>query len=206
MLTLYYSPGACSLASHIALLENNIPCQLKKVDLKTHTTEDGQDYYSLSQGKGYVPAITLDNGETLMENSAVLFYISEAGANSSAAAIKSGFGRYRLQEGLAFVSSELHKTLGAYFNPKLPDAYKEIARAKLTRAFNVLETKLMRQAYLAGNDFTPADAYCFTILRWLPHLNTGLNLADWPTLNAYFDRIAQRPKVIEALQAEGLLA
>ncbi len=206
MLTLYYSPGACSLASHIMLLENNIPCDLKKVDLKTHTTEDGKDFYSLSGGKGYVPVITLDNGETLTEGAAILFYISEAGTDNKAAAIKTGFSRYRLQEWLTFVSSELHKTLGAFFNPNLPEAYKEIARTKLTKTFNCLESKLTNQAYLAGKDFTAADAYCFTILRWLPHLNPGLSLADWPALHAYVDRIAQRPTVVEAMKAEGLMS
>ena len=204
MFTLYYSPGACSLASHIMLRENNIQFNLKKVNLKTHKTEDDRDFFALSQNKGYVPVLVFENGDTLTEGCAILFFITEQNPSNNYATGKSDLRRYRLQEALTFVSSELHKTLGSYFSVGLPDAYKDILRAKLSKTFNWLDKKLCEQPYLSGQDFTAADAYAFTVLRWLPHLNTGLSLTDWPNVQLYIDKILQRPSVIEAMQVEGV--
>jgi len=204
MLTLYYSPGACSLAAHIALLENNLQYSLKKVDLGTHKTEDKIDLMSINP-KGYVPVLQIDNKQTLTEGAAILFYITEQGISTNTALKSDPFARYRLQEWLTFVSSELHKTLGAFFDKQLPAEYKVRLREKLQKRFNFLETTLGTAPYLCGDQFSAADAYCYTILNWMNMLETGLSLSDWPKVSAYVGRIANRPKVKQALTEEGML-
>ncbi len=203
MLTLYYSPGACSLAPHIALLENGLSFNLKKVDLATHTTEDKVDLAGIN-AKNSVPVIQLDNNEILTEAAAILFYIAETGSNSKDVDPADAFARYRLQEALTFVSSELHKGFGPFFNKNIGEDYKSIARDRLRSRLDHLEKLLTKQEYIAGNKFTTADAYCFTVLRWVKVVDCGLKLNDWPKVNAYYDKILTRPKVKQALDEEKL--
>lgn len=203
MLTLYYSPGACSLASHIALCENDMKFNLQKVDLATKKTEDGRDYTTISP-LGYVPAMQLESGEKLLEGAAILFYITEQNAKNQITMTPNSFQRYHLQEALTFVSSEIHKTLGAFFDKTMPESYKEKLIAKIKTRFDYINDLLNKQAFIAGTDFSVADAYLFTVLRWLPYLGTGLSLDSWSNLNQYFQKIAARPNVQKALKEEGI--
>lgn len=204
MLTLYYSPGACSLAPHIALCENNIEFKLLRVDLTTKKLDDGSDYMAINY-KGYVPTLQLDNGEILTECAAALFYIAELNPNSQKISTPASFERYRLQEALTFVSSEMHKTGALFFDPTLPADYRERVIKKLKRRLHDLEAKLNTTEYLAGNEFSVADAYCFAIIRWVPALNIGLSLERWPKVEAYYKKILARPKVQEVMKQEGLI-
>lgn len=203
MLTLFYSPGACSLSVHIALCENNLKFNLSKVDLATKRVIDGTDYMN-SNPKGYVPMIQLEDGQKLTECAAILFYISEQNSKSLATIQPGSLQRYRLQEALTFVSSELHKSIGAFFDSALQGEYREKVSAKIKKRLDIIEQKLSNAEYLVGNDFTVADAYCFTILRWLNILDTGLKIVDWPKINAYWTKIYNRPQVQKALKEEGL--
>jgi glutathione S-transferase len=202
MLTLFYSPGACSLAIHIALLEQGIEFGLKKVDLKTKKLEDESNFQSINP-KGYVPTIQLENREVLTENAAILTYIAAQG--SSQIQPPGTFGPYRLLEWLTFVSSELHKSLGIFFNQNLPEEFKVKLRDKIEKRFNVLENRLNVSQFLVSNNYSVADAYCFAILNWLPILDTGLKIEKWPKLCEYITKMRSRPKVMEALKAEGIL-
>ncbi len=199
---LYYTPGACSLAPHIALREAALSFELEKVNLAAKKTEHGTDYTSVSP-KGYVPALALDSGEVLTETQVVLQYIADQAAGSNLAPAPGSIERYRLQEWLGFIATELHKGFGPLFKPNTPDLYKPIVRENLERRFDYLEGQLGGRNYLASSAFTIADAYCFTILNWT-NLH-DIDLSRWPNLKAYVSRVATRPKVQEAMHAEGLL-
>jgi len=197
---LYYAPGACSLAPHIALSEAQIPADFVKVDLKAHKTENGVDYYTINP-KGSVPLIELDNGERLTEVAVILQYIADQKTGAGLAPPVGTFERYRLQEWLTFVSSEMHKQYSPFFNPATPDAYKEMVKKKLDERFAYLTKQLKGRDYLMGN-FSVADAYLFTILRWSP--SVGIQLEPWPAVTEYVARVKARPKVSETMKAEGL--
>ena len=198
---LYYSPGACSLAPHIALSEAGLPYTTKRVDLKTHTLVDGTDYYTINP-KGYVPVIELDDGARLTEIAAIVQYIADRKPGTLAPAYGT-MERYRLMEWLNFIATELHKQFGPLWYPTTPVATKDAQIAKLKTRFELISKTLAAQPYLMGNDFTVADAYLFTILNWAPMLK--VDLAPWPALVAYQARVAARPAVHTALVAEGLV-
>jgi len=198
---LYYAPGACSLASNIALREAGIPFDAVKVDLRAKKTEGGEDFAAINP-KGYVPALRLDNGEVLTENVAVLQYIGDQNPDAKLVPPAGGMERYRLVEGLGFINSEVHKAHGIFFNPAASDETKGIYRNAITRRYGWLQGVLTGRQFLLGSQFTVADAYLYTILRWAPL--AGLELAEWPALKSYADRIAARPRVQDALRAEGL--
>lgn len=198
---LYYTPGACSLASSISLREAGIDFEGVQVDLRTKKTADGADFTAVSS-KGYVPALQLDNGELLTENIAILQYIGDQKPDRKLVPPAGSMERYRLQEWLAFISTELHKSFTPFFNPATPDAYKGIARDRIAMRLDWLEKQLGSKQYLMGDQFTVADAYLFTILGWSGA--AGLDLARWSGLQKYFDRVAARPAVAQARQAEGL--
>lgn len=200
MFTLFYSPGACSLGVHMALIHYKMPFNLIKVDLATHTTADGGDFYTINP-KGYVPALKLESGEVLTEAAAILMYIA---AQQPSWKSESAIQHYRLQEWLIFVSTELHKGFGPFFNKKLPEESKIIAREKLAKRLDFLETKLKPNSFLMGNDFSVADAYSFVILRWIKFVNTGLDIESWPNVNAYYAKLVELPATVEAVNAEGL--
>ncbi|MGE0118924.1 MAG: glutathione transferase GstA [Dongiaceae bacterium] len=199
---LYHTPGACSLAPHIALREAGLNFDLEQVDLGTKKTKSGADYTKINP-KGYVPALALGNGEVLTEVPVILQYIADQKPESGLAPKAGTMERYRTQEWLNFVTAELHKGFGALFNPKVPEDYRPVAIERLNQRLDFLATQIDGKPYLTGDKFTAPDAYLFTILSWAPHLKVSLD--KWPTLKAYLERVAGRPQVQAALKAEGLV-
>jgi glutathione S-transferase len=199
---LYYSPGACSLSPHIALREAGIDAELVKVDTKIHTLADGSDYYAIN-AKGYVPTLELDDGQRLTEGPAIVQYIADRKPAAGLAPTAGTLERYRLQEWLNFITAELHKQFSPLFAADTPADYRPIARQRIVKRFDWLAAELAHRAYLLGDRFTVADGYLFTVLNWSKFV--GIDLANWPALVAYQARVAARPKVREAMIAEGLL-
>ncbi|WP_374398864.1 glutathione transferase GstA [Niveibacterium sp.] len=199
---LFFSPGACSLSPHIALREAGLPVELVKVDLKTKQLADGGDFTAINP-KGYVPTVQLDDGEILTEGPAIVQYIADQKPESGLAPANGTMARYRLQEWLTFINSELHKTFGALFNPNAPAETKDGAKALLAKRFDYLASQLQGKDYLTGAQFTVADGYLFTVINWCQWV--GIDLAQWPALAAFHARVAARPAVQAALRAEGLL-
>lgn len=199
---LYYSPGACSLSPHIAFREAGLQVTLVKASTKTHQLDDGTDYYAINP-KGYVPLLELDDGERLSEGPAIVQYLADRNPASGLAPAAGTMARYRLQEWLNFITSELHKQFSPLFAADTPAEYKQTLQEKLARRFDWLAEELKGKDYLLGKQFTVADGYLFTVLRWTGFV--GIDLAKWPVLAAYEARVAARPKVREALIAEGLV-
>jgi glutathione S-transferase len=199
---LYYSPGACSLSPHIALREAGLPFTLHKVDLGTKTVDSGQDFHDVN-GKGYVPALELDNGDVLTEGPAIVQYIADQKPAAGLAPAAGTPERYKLQEWLNFITSELHKAMGSMFNPAQTPEWKEGVKATLSKRLDWLSRELDGKPYLMGDTFTVADAYLFTVLGWAPHV--GFDLSSWPVFERHAARVRERPKVVEALKAEGLM-
>jgi glutathione S-transferase len=197
---LYYSPGACSLAPHIALVEAGLPHELVKVDLRAHKLADGRDYYAINP-KGYVPDLELDDGTRLTEAAVVLQFIADRKPGTLAPALGS-MERYRLMEWLNFIATELHKGFGPLWKPNTPDAYKTIVIENLGKRFDYLEPFLARSTYLTGDTFTIADAYLYTILSWAKMLK--VDLARWPAIVKYLERVGARPAVQQAHRTESL--
>ena len=198
---LFYSPGACSLSPHIVLREVGLPYKLERVDLKTHTTAGGTDFYGVN-AKGSVPALQLDDGRILTEGPAILQYLADRKPEAKVAPAPGTFERSELQEWLNYVATELHKLLGLLFNPKLPADFKEVVLGNAAKRFDFLAKHLSNRKYLLGEEFSVADAYLYTILRWT-HL-FKIDLKKWPVLQEYMARIAARTSVREALNEEGL--
>lgn len=199
---LYYSPGACSLSPHIALREAGLPVELAKVDLAAKKVDDGTDYLTVN-GKGYVPALKLPSGEVLTEGPAIVQFIADQNADSRLAPKAGTIERYRLQEWLNFITSEIHKSFSPLFNKATGADARAAAVANLEKRFGYIEKELGSKSFLLGEQFTVADGYLFTVISWSKHV--GIDLQKWPILAAYHVRIASRPKVQEALRAEGLL-
>jgi glutathione S-transferase len=200
---LYYSPGACSLASHIALLEAGLPFTADRVDMRTRRTSDGRDFTTVNPN-GYVPSLELDNGEILNEGQAILQYIADQKPGAQLAPPAGTMPRYRLIEWLSFISSELHKGFGPLLRPGSPEDTKTSIRDKLGLRLGYVAKHLASRQYLVGDHFTVADAYLYTILTWTRI--AGIDLSAWPVLAAYRERIQQRPPVQAARAAEGLKA
>ncbi|HKH32652.1 MAG TPA: glutathione transferase GstA [Beijerinckiaceae bacterium] len=199
---LYYAPAACSLAPHIVAREAGLKIDLDKVDFTTRKTESGESFAEVNP-KGYVPALRLDNGEVLTEAATLVQYLADQAPQAGLAPANGTLERYRLQEWLTFVSSELHKGFGPLWKPDTPDAMKEIVRANLAKRFAWLDGELAKRPYLTGERFTAADAYLFTVVNWTNFHN--IDLKPYPNLKAFMDRVAARPAVQQAMQAEGLL-
>jgi glutathione S-transferase len=199
---LYYAPGACSLSPHIVSRELGIPVELKKVNTKDKTVEGGGDYWQVNR-RGYVPALVLDNGQTLTEGPAIVQYLADQKPEAGLAPKWGSFERYRLQELLNFLTSEVHKQFSPLFKPNTPEEYKKISRDNLASRFDWLDKQLAGKDYLMGSQFTVADAYAFVLLGWTKP--TQIDLARWPNLAAFHQRVGARPKVQEAMHAEGLL-
>lgn len=199
---LYYAPGACSLAPHIALREAGLPVELVKVNLQSKTTEAGEDFAAINP-KGSVPAVKLDNGQVLTEGAIIQQYIADQVPAKNLAAALGTPERYRLQEWLNYIASEVHKGIGQLFNPAMPDDYKETVKKNLAaRQFAYLDKALAGRDYLMG-DFTVADGYLFTVLNWTNFHK--IDLSAFPNITAYMKRVAARPAVQAAMSAEGLL-
>lgn len=200
---LYYSPGACSLAVHIAAREAGCELQLVKVDLRTHTlTAGGADYYAINP-RGYVPLLELADGSRHTEAAALLQYMGDQDGSGRLLPAPGSLARLQVLEWLAYISTELHKGLGPLWRPDTPAAMRLIIGKNLQRRFAELEARLQQSSYLAADHFTVADAYAFTVLGWTRSLKISLH--DYPRLEAYLARIAERPHVQAALRAEGLL-
>jgi glutathione S-transferase len=197
---LYYSPGACSLAPHIAMREAGIPVELSKVDLKAKQY-DGGDYKQVN-GKGYVPAVETPAG-VLTECPVILQYLADQKPDSGLAPKPGDPARYKLQEMLSFITSEMHKGMGAFFSPAMNDGWRQAATERLGMRLDWLAKHLQGKQYLMGDKFSVADAYLFTILNWSGHAK--FDLSKWPAIVEYHKRVGARPKVQEALKAEGLL-
>src|SRR5690349_10342493 len=199
---LYYAPGACSLSPHIVSREAGIPVELQKVSTKDKTMEGGGDYWQVN-GKGYVPALQLDDGQVLTEGPAIVQYLADRKPESNLAPKGGTIERYRVQEWLNFITAEIHKSFSPLFRPNTPDEYKTISKENLAKRFDWLDKQLAGKDYLTGKNFTVADAYLFVLTNWTKP--TQIDLAKWPNIQAFNKRVAARPKVKEAMQAEGLL-
>jgi glutathione S-transferase len=198
---LYYSPGACSLSPHIALREAGLSFELEQVNLKDKKTKSGEDFSKINP-KGYVPALKLDDGYVLTEGPAIVQWIADQKPATHLAPANGTTERYKLQEWLSFINTELHKNFGPFFNPGTPDAQKAILAQTLTRRYAWVDEQLEGKDYLTGSQFTVADAYLFTITNWGQFVK--FDLKDYPNVRAFQARVAARPKVQEALKAEGL--
>lgn len=198
---LYYMPGACSLSPHIVALEAGIPLQMIKVDGNTKRTENGDDFLQINP-KGYVPTLVLDSGEVLTEGPAIVQYLADQKPESALASPNGTLPRYHLQEMLGYINSELHKTYSPLFKPDTPEATRAERKEYLLRRYQLIEGVLAKQPFLLGDRFTVADAYLFTITNWARHIE--LDLSGFPALLAFQERVAERPAVQEALEAEGL--
>jgi len=199
---LYISPGACSLSPHIVAREAGIPIDLVRTDLKAKTTEKGSNFLEIN-AKGYVPTLELDDGQRLTEGPAIVQYLADLRPQSGLAPPAGSMDRYRLQEWLNFISTELHKGFSPLFNAAMPEEAKKIARDRLFQRLSWLDKQLEGKDYLMGSSFTAADAYAFTVLNWTRPQK--IDLSAWPNLKAYVDRVAKRPAVQAALKAEGLV-
>ena len=198
---LYYSSGACSLSPHIVALEAGIALSLEKVDGKAKRTEGGADFWQVNP-KGYVPALALDNGELLTEGPAIVQYLADLKPESGLAPANGTLARYRLQEMLGYINSEIHKTYSPLFKQETPDATRAERKAYLLRRYQLIEDVLAKQSWLLGDHFTVADAYLFTVTNWAKHVE--LDLSGFTALMAFQQRVAERPAVQAALEAEGL--
>ena len=199
---LYYAAGACSLSPHIVALEAGIAVELEKVDTKAKRTASGEDYWQINP-KGYVPALQLDNGELLTEGTAIVQYLADLKPESGLAPANGTTARYRLQETLGYINSELHKSYTPLFKPDTPDAVRDERKDYLRKRYALLDQHLSKHDWLIGEQFTAADAYLFTVTNWAQHV--GLDLSDFPAIVAFQQRVASRPQVQSALKAEGLL-
>jgi len=196
---LYFSPNACSLASHIVLRELALPFELIRVDNQKKLTADGDDFLLINP-KGYVAALQLDNGEVLTEGAAILQYLADRIPAAGLAPANGSWERVRLQEWLNFVSSEIHGGLGVLFKDAIPDEVKALFKATLFKRLAILVQTLERQDYLLGAQYSVADAYLFVVLRWAGLFD--IDLQQWPALAKFQQRVGERPAVIAALAAE----
>lgn len=199
---LYYSNGACSLSPHIVLRESGLPFTLVRASTKTHALDDGTDYYTINP-KGSVPLLELDNGERLSEGPAIVQYIADQAPDKNLAPANGTFERYRAQEWLNFITSELHKGYSPLFRPTTPEDFKPVLRELLLKKYEFVDAKLAGKQYLMGDSFTVPDAYLFTVTNWAKHV--GLDLSKFANLQAFMARMSARPAVQAALEAEGLV-
>ncbi|ABM30663.1 glutathione transferase GstA [Paracidovorax citrulli] len=198
---LYYSPGACSLSPHIALHEAGLAFTPVLASTKSHKLQDGTDFYTINP-LGYVPVLELDDGTRLREGPAIVQYIADQAPHKNLAPANGTLARYRLQEWLNFIGTELHKGHSPLFQPNTPDAYKPIVREKLMSRFQWVDEQLSGREWLTGEHFSVADGYLFTVSGWGKHV--GVDLSGLPNLQAYLARVGSRPAVQAALKAEGL--
>ncbi|MGQ0729991.1 glutathione transferase GstA [Acidovorax sp.] len=199
---LYYSPGACSLSPHIALQEAGLAYTPVLASTKSHKLQDGTDYYTIN-ALGYVPVLELDSGERLREGPAIVQYIADQVPDKQLAPANGTLARYRLQEWLTFIGTELHKGFSPLFNPATPEEYKPMVRERLLQRLQWVDGQLAGKQYLMGDQFTVADGYLFTVTNWTQP--TKLDISGLANLAAYRERVSARPAVQAAMKAEGLL-
>lgn len=199
---LYYSPGACSLAAHIALYETGLPFEIDRLIKTTKMTVGGEDFMQINP-KGYVPTIRLDDGNVLTECAVVLQYIADQKPGSGLAPQYGTMERYHLQEWLTFIGTELHKSFGPMFSKDASEEVKSYARNMLGKRLVHVEARLANKPCLMGDHFSVADAYLFVVMSWSKHV--GFDLASFPRIKEFMARVAARPAVQAAMKAEGLL-
>lgn len=195
---LYYMPGACSLSTHIALREAGLEFDLIKVG-RDKKTEDGQDFLAVNP-YGYVPALQLDDGSVLLEGPAIVQYIADLKPEAGLAPANGSIDRYRLQSTLTFINGELHKLISNLFNPALADDAREAVLAKLDLRLKQFSAQIGDRDWVVGDRFTVADAYLYVVLSWLGGFK--IDLAQWPAMAAHNARVAARPAVQAAREAE----
>jgi glutathione S-transferase len=200
---LYLAPFACSLSPHIVLRELGMSFEPVKVDLGTKKTADGKDYNTINS-KGYVPALQLDDGSVLTEGVAIVQYLADKKPEAKLAPANGSIERYRMQEWLNFIATEMHKGFGGLFNRNAPEETKKATRDRLAMRLSWLEGQLKGKKFLLGEQYTVADAYLFTVLNWANTL--AVDLSTYPEVQAYVGRVAARPAVQEALKAEGAMS
>lgn len=199
---LYYSAGACSLATHIAMKETGLAFEAVSAPTKTHRLEDGTDYYSINP-LGYVPLLVLDDGKQLHEVAVILQYLADLVPERQLAPANGTFERYKLQEWLNFIATELHKGFSPLFTPLMPDEAKELAKTRLNARLQWVDGELNGKNYLMGEVFTVADAYLFVVQSWSKYV--GVDVSALVNLSAFATRVAARPAVQAAMRAEALL-
>ena len=199
---LYYSPGACSLSPHIALREAGLDFTLVRASTKTHQLDDGTDFYSINP-LGYVPVLELGSGERLREGPAIVQYIADQVPDKQLAPANGTLARYQLQSWLNFIATEVHKGFSPLFNPATPADYKKMCLDRLGQRLQWVNDQLQDGGYLMGAQFTVADGYLFTVTNWAKPM--GIDLSHLDKLVAYRQRIGERPAVIAAMKAEGLI-
>ncbi|WP_020394468.1 glutathione transferase GstA [Thiolinea disciformis] len=199
---LFYSPGACSLSPHIALEESGLPYQAEAVNLKTKTTASGENFTSINP-RGYVPALLLDSGELLSEGPAIVQYIADQAPSKNLAPANGTLERYQLQAWLTYIGTELHKSFVPFFHAnEACEEWRVAMKANLENRYSHINEHLAGKSYLLGEQFSVADAYLFTVTRWLKV--SKLSLEPWQNLAAFQERVAARPAVQAVLIAEGL--
>jgi len=197
---LYFKPGACSLSPHIVLRELGLPFELEQVDTKAQRTAGGANFTEINPKK-YVPTLQLDDGQVLTEGVAIVQYLADRKPDAMLAPPWGSMDRYRLQEWLNYVASELHKSYGPVF--RASEEQRPALREALTPKLDFVAGQLDKRQFLMGDRFTVADAYLFTVLNWSSRV--GIDLGRWPPLQAYVQRVSGRPAVRAAMEAEGLL-
>lgn len=197
---LYYTPGACSQAPHIAAHELGLPVEAVKVDLAKHTLPDGSDYYKVNP-KGYVPLLVLADGTSISEASVILQYLADQKPGTIAPAFGS-LARWKMMELLTFLATEVHKGFSPLWNPATPAEVRKGAVDRLGTRFDILAQTLTKQPYLTGDKFSIADAYLFVLLNWTKIHK--VDLGRWPALTEFQSRVAARAAVQATFKAEGL--
>ena len=198
---LYYSPGACSLSPHIVLREAGIAFEPVLASTKSHKLQDGTDYYTINP-LGYVPLLELDDGTRLREGPAIVQYVADQAPLKNLAPANGTLPRYRLQEWLTFIGTEIHKSFSPLFNPNMPEEGKKIYRERLAARFDFVNRELEGKDYLMGDTFSVADAYLYTVTRWTKPM--AIDISAYRNLVAHQQRVEARPAVQEALKHEGL--
>ncbi len=198
---LYYSPGVCSLSPHIVLHEAGLAFELVMAPTKTHKLQDGTDYYTINP-LGYVPMLELDDGTRLREGPAIVQYIADQAPAKNLAPANGTLPRYRLQEWLTFIGTEIHKSFSPLFSPAMPEEGKQIYRERLANRFEFVNRELEGKNYVMGDQFTVADAYLYTVTRWTKLMQ--IDTSGYPNLMAHSARVEARPAVQLALQHEKL--
>ena len=196
---LYFSPGACSLSPHIALLEAGLPFTLEMASTKTHQLKDGTEFYTINP-LGYVPVLELDNGQRLREGPAIVQYIADQAPASKLAPANGTFERYQLQEWLGFIGTEIHKGFSPLFNPNMPDPVKDMARGQVLKRLTWVDAQLAGKEFLMGADFSVADAYLFTVCGWSKFV--GVDISGLENLASFLQRVGARPSVQKAIADE----
>ena len=198
---LYYSPGACSLSPHIVLQEAGLKYESVLASTKSHKLQDGTDYYTINP-LGYVPLLELDDGKRLHEGPAIVQYLADQVPEKKLAPVNGTWERYKLQEWLTFIGTEIHKSFSPLFGSNSDDV-KNAAREKIAKRLQYVENELTGKQYLLGDQFTVADAYLFTVTNWAAV--TGVDISGFTNLGKYRERVGARPAVVEAMKAEGLI-